>query len=163
MPALWSNPAQAVLYLILILFALGTVNIFSASFVTASREWNDSYFYLKRHLQAFGIGLVLLGGFCFSSLGLVVGMLVRQVDDISLVNSFFITPMTFFGGSFFPVQNLPAWLSLIAGWFPIGAINTLLRAAVWNGEAVGAALILAGLGGGFFAIGVYLYSHYSEY
>ncbi|WP_312336310.1 FtsW/RodA/SpoVE family cell cycle protein [Anaerospora hongkongensis] len=60
MPALWSNPAQAVLYLILILFALGTVNIFSASFVTASREWNDSYFYLKRHLQAFGIGLVLL-------------------------------------------------------------------------------------------------------
>ncbi len=60
MPALWSNPAQAVLYLILILFALGTVNIFSASFVTASREWNDSYFYLKRHLQAFGIGLFLL-------------------------------------------------------------------------------------------------------
>ena len=60
MPALWSNPAQDVLYLILILFALGTVNIFSASFVTASREWNDSYFYLKRHLQAFGIGLVLL-------------------------------------------------------------------------------------------------------
>lgn len=60
MPALWSNPAQAVLYLIIILFAIGTVNIFSASFVTASREWNDSYFYLKRHIQAFGIGIILL-------------------------------------------------------------------------------------------------------
>lgn len=34
---------------------------------------------------------ILLGGFCFSSLGMVAGMLVRQVDDISLVNSFFIT------------------------------------------------------------------------
>ncbi len=120
---------------------------------------------------SFGIGIkssawfagVLLGGFCFSSLGLVVGMLVRQVDDISLVNSFFITPMTFFGGSFFPIQNLPSWLSFLAGWFPIGAINTLLRATAWNGAVLEAALILAGLGAVFFACGVYLYSHYSEY
>lgn len=106
---------------------------------------------------------ILLGGFCFSSLGLVVGMLVRQVDDISLVNSFFITPMTFFGGSFFPVQNLPSWLSALAVWFPIGAINTLLRADAWGIETLEAAAILAGLGSVFFACGVYLYSRYSEY
>jgi ABC-type multidrug transport system permease subunit len=105
---------------------------------------------------------VLLGAFCFSSMGMVVGMLVKQVDDISLVNSFFITPMTFFGGSFFPVQNLPGWLSALAAWFPIGAINTLLRANAWSEETVLAAATLAALGSAFFLTGVYLYSRYSE-
>lgn len=105
---------------------------------------------------------VLLGGFCFSALGMVVGMLVKQVDDISLVNSFFITPMTFFGGSFFPVQNLPAWLSALAAWFPIGAINTLLRASAWGEETLTAAAVLTVLGGIFFCCSVWLYSSYSE-
>ena len=60
LPALWSSPGQAIFYFTLMLGALGTVTIFSASFVTASREWQDSYFYLKRHGAIFLIGLLLM-------------------------------------------------------------------------------------------------------
>lgn len=61
LPALWSSPAQAILYVTLLLGAIGTVNIFSASFVTATREWQgDSYFYLKRHIVMFCLGMGLL-------------------------------------------------------------------------------------------------------
>jgi cell division protein FtsW len=39
------------------LFAIGTINVFSASFVLAGQLLNDSYFFLKRHLVAFVLGL----------------------------------------------------------------------------------------------------------
>jgi len=54
----WSSPGEAVLYVVLILFIIGTVNVFSASFVMASQQLNDSYFFLKKHLLAFAVGLV---------------------------------------------------------------------------------------------------------
>ena len=59
-PALWTSPGQAIAYITIILCAIGTVNIFSASFVTASKEWQDSYFYLKRHAFTMVIGFVAL-------------------------------------------------------------------------------------------------------
>lgn len=60
LPVIWSNPAQAVLYFMLILFALGSVNIFSASFVAAARDYQDSYWYIKRHLIFFSAGLLVM-------------------------------------------------------------------------------------------------------
>ncbi len=58
LPALWASPAQAIFYVTLLLCAIGTVNIFSASFVTAGREWQDSYFFLKRQGFAMAIGIM---------------------------------------------------------------------------------------------------------
>lgn len=60
LPALWTSPGQAIAYITVILCAIGTVNIFSASFVTASKEWQDSYFYLKRHGLTMAIGFFAL-------------------------------------------------------------------------------------------------------
>ena len=59
-PALWTSPGQAITYLTIILCAIGTVNIFSASFVTAGKEGQDSYFYLKRHGFTMAVGFVAL-------------------------------------------------------------------------------------------------------
>lgn len=55
-PVPWTSPGEAVIYIVFILFALGTVNIFSASFVMAGQMLQDSYFFLKRHLIAFTLG-----------------------------------------------------------------------------------------------------------
>jgi ABC-type multidrug transport system permease subunit len=109
-------------------------------------------------------GLVgaLLGAFCFASMGTVVGLLVRHPDDVSMVNNFFIMPMTFFGGSFFPIKNLPEILQVLASFFPIGSLNLLLRAAEWNDASFKAAAILLGIGIIFFLYAVYLYRNYSE-
>ncbi|VBB05268.1 cell cycle protein ftsw/roda [Lucifera butyrica] len=57
---LWRSHSEAVLVIALLLFLIGTVNIFSASFVLAGQMLHDSYYFLKRHLLAFFIGAVLL-------------------------------------------------------------------------------------------------------
>lgn len=55
---LWANNTEAIFYLTLILFTIGTVNVFSASFVMAQQTMHDSYFFLKRHLLFSLIGFV---------------------------------------------------------------------------------------------------------
>jgi cell division protein FtsW len=57
LPVPWASPGEAVFYIVLMLFAIGTINVFSASFVLAGQLLNDSYFFLKRHLVAFVLGL----------------------------------------------------------------------------------------------------------
>ncbi|MDT8903144.1 FtsW/RodA/SpoVE family cell cycle protein [Anaeroselena agilis] len=57
-PVPWASPGEAVLYIVLILFAIGAINVFSASFVLAGQLLNDSLFFLKRHLVAFAVGMV---------------------------------------------------------------------------------------------------------
>lgn len=57
---LWQNPAEAIFYIMLILTAIGTVNIFSASFVMAQQTYNNSYFFLHKHLIAIVIGMALM-------------------------------------------------------------------------------------------------------
>lgn len=56
----WMNNMEAVVYCTLLLFVIGTVNIFSASFVEAGQTMNDSYYYLKRHLMMFVIGIPIM-------------------------------------------------------------------------------------------------------
>ncbi len=58
LPVPWASPGEAVFYIVLMLFAIGTINVFSASFVLAGQILNDSYFFLKRHLVAFLLGMV---------------------------------------------------------------------------------------------------------
>ncbi len=57
-PVPWASPGEAVFYIVLMLFAIGTINVFSASFVLAGQLLNDSYFFLKRHMMAFLIGMI---------------------------------------------------------------------------------------------------------
>ncbi|HWQ61328.1 MAG TPA: ABC transporter permease, partial [Negativicutes bacterium] len=92
----------------------------------------------------------------------VVGMVVKDVEDIGLVNNFFITPMIFFGGSFFPIHNLPSWLAVIVAVSPIDSLNTMLRVPTWNADVLRAAGMMAALTGGFFGWTVWLYNRYSE-
>ena len=93
---------------------------------------------------------------------MIVGLLVSQPDDVAFVNNFLIMPMTFFGGSFFPVENLPQFAQHIVMFFPIGALNRLMRSAVWAPDLWQSVLTLLGLGLLFFGVGVAIYRRYSE-
>lgn len=57
---LWISPAEAVFFITLILIVIGTLNVFSASFVLAGQLLNDSYFFLKRHISSFLLGMICL-------------------------------------------------------------------------------------------------------
>lgn len=104
----------------------------------------------------------ILGSFCFASLGAIVGLYVRQPDDVSFINNIIIMPMTFFGGTFFPVDSLPAALRMIVTIFPIGALNRMIRASAWNENITSAAILLLGLGTLFFVVCVWKLKKYSE-
>ena len=108
-----------------------------------------------------GMG-VLLGAFCFASFGTVVGLYVKQPDDVSFINNLFITPMVFFGGAFFPLQNLPLWLAIIAQASPIGAVNALLRATQGTADVWRAGILLSALTLAFFGWSIWRYARYSE-
>ena len=104
----------------------------------------------------------VFGSFCFAALGVIVGLLVRQPDDVAFVNNFIIMPMTFFGGSFFPVDSLPEALRVLVMIFPIGALNRLMRSPVWDDSMLTASLVLVLLGLLFFWVSVLFYRRYSE-
>ncbi|AIF54220.1 FtsW/RodA/SpoVE family cell cycle protein [Pelosinus sp. UFO1] len=57
---LWRSSTEAVICITLLLFLIGTVNIFSASFVEAGQTIGDGYYYLKRHIMTFGIGMIAM-------------------------------------------------------------------------------------------------------
>lgn len=104
----------------------------------------------------------VFGSFCFAALGVIVGLLVRQPDDVAFVNNFIIMPMTFFGGSFFPVDSLPEALRVLVMIFPISALNRLMRSPVWDDSMLTASLVLVLLGLVFFWVSVLFYRRYSE-
>ncbi len=56
----WFSSNEAVFFITLILFTIGSVNVFSASFVLAGQILHDSYFFLKRHLASFVIGFIAM-------------------------------------------------------------------------------------------------------
>jgi ABC-type polysaccharide/polyol phosphate export permease len=79
---------------------------------------------------------VILAAFFFAALGLVVGLWVAEPDDLSLVNNFLITPMIFFGGSFFPEQHFPVFVRELIAILPLSLVNSLLRLPVWEEAAL---------------------------
>lgn len=53
---------------------------------------------------------IVLAGFCFSILGLSVGMASRTFDHIGAINGFVVTPLIYLGGVFFDLEKLsPFW------------------------------------------------------
>lgn len=59
-PRIWASPLEGFGFVTILLFLLGTINVFSASFVMGSQLLGDSLFFLKRHLVAALLGLGLM-------------------------------------------------------------------------------------------------------
>lgn len=60
----WNNDMEAVIGIMIVLLILGTINVFSSSFIIAEAEFDSPYFFLKRHLINIAIGFVAFG-ICF--------------------------------------------------------------------------------------------------
>ena len=54
----WNNDTEAIIGIMIVLLILGTINVFSSSFIIAETEFDSSYFFLKRHLINVAIGFV---------------------------------------------------------------------------------------------------------
>lgn len=57
-PRIWASPLEGLGFVTILLFLIGTINVFSASFVLGSQLLGDSFYFLKRHFAATFIGLL---------------------------------------------------------------------------------------------------------
>ena len=66
-------------------------------------------FFTDLHLHSFAITamVVLLTSILFSLGGLINGIFAKSFDDISIVPTFILTPLTYLGGVFYSIQLLP--------------------------------------------------------
>ena len=106
----WNNDMEAIIGIMVVLLILGTINVFSSSFIIAEAEFDSPYFFLKRHLINIAIGFVAFG-ICFRVdyhkwRGIMPFILLFTL--ISLVLVLFIGPV---------VNGARRWLPLVVAQF----------------------------------------------
>jgi lipooligosaccharide transport system permease protein len=74
------------------------------------------------------IPLAFLGGLAFGAAGMICTALVPNIELFNLPVFLFVTPMFLFGGTFFPLENLPPWAQWTAMIMPLTHLVDLSRA-----------------------------------
>ncbi len=75
--------------------------------------------------------ILLLNCAVFSGLGVIVGLNVKSLESVGVLNNFLIVPMSFLGGTFFDPQTLPMVLKVIVHFLPLTYTSQGLRAATY--------------------------------
>jgi ABC-2 type transport system permease protein len=80
-----------------------------------------SLLFVRLHVHSFGwvVTFGLLTSFVFSLAGMINGILAKKFDDISIVPTFIITPLTYLGGVFYAIGLLPPFWQLVSKINPI--------------------------------------------
>jgi ABC-2 type transport system permease protein len=74
-----------------------------------------------------GALLVLVGGFAFAGLGLLVASRARTIEGVAGLMNLFQLPMWLMGGSFFANERFTGWLRHVADAMPLTQVNRGLR------------------------------------
>jgi len=60
----WTSDMEAIIAIMVVLLILGTINVFSSSFIFAEAEYETPYFFLRRHVINIAVGVIAFG-VCF--------------------------------------------------------------------------------------------------
>ena len=77
---------------------------------------------------------LLLATLALLALWQVAAMLVKNHADQGHINTFFIVPMSFLCGTFFPLSRLPGWAESVAFCLPLTHSSLSIRAATLGQE-----------------------------
>lgn len=77
--------------------------------------------------------IAFLGGLAFACAGMIFTAIVPTIEVFNLPIFLFITPMFLFGGTFFPLTNLPAWAQVVAHTLPLTHLVELCRGVALGG------------------------------
>lgn len=103
------------------------------------------------------LGLLVLAAVGFASLGLVTAIWARSFEQVNIVPTFVITPLTFLGGVFYSVDMLPPGLRAFTLWNPVFYMVDGLRfgmlgvsdASPWAGAAALGVLAVGATGAAY--------------
>lgn len=81
-----------------------------------------SLFFSHLHMHSVGITLsvIVLTSILFSLGGFINGVFAKSFDDISIVPTFVLTPLTYLGGIFYSINTLPPF------WQKLSLVNPIL-------------------------------------
>ncbi|MDC0831510.1 ABC transporter permease [Geitlerinema sp. CS-897] len=68
----------------------------------------------------------------FSGLGVIIGLNVKSIESVGLLNNFLIVPMSFLGATFFDPATLPAALKVVVFCLPLTYTSVGLRSAAYD-------------------------------
>ena len=116
-------------------------------------------FFTSIHLYHVGILLfiAIIASFLFGTLGIINGLFSNSFDDVALIPTFVITPLTYLGGVFYSIDMLPEFLQKLTLINPIYYIISAFRYGFLGYESIDiiwcvTALIIMALGAFMFAI-----------
>lgn len=91
-----------------------------------------SLFFTNLHIEHLGITcfIVLLTSILFSLAGLINGIFAKKFDDISIVPTFVLTPLTYLGGVFYSIELLPDIWQTVTHFNPVFYIINAFRFGV---------------------------------
>lgn len=80
-----------------------------------------SLFFARFQLEHVGVTLlvVLLASVLFALAGLINAIFANSFDDISIIPTFVLTPLTYFGGVFYSIELLPQFWQTVSQFNPI--------------------------------------------
>jgi len=81
------------------------------------------------------IPLVLVGGLCFISLGLLVGSIAKTEDAAAALSNVITLPMTFLAGVFFPLTAAPRFIQDVSEALPLTYLANGLRDVAVHGRS----------------------------
>jgi len=113
-------------------------------------------FGMQATLTPIAVLLIIAGTFEFTSLGMVLGIFVRDPGTGEALANAIGFPMMFLAGSFFPIDAMPPFLRTLARGLPLTYINEGLRATMVfgnDGTALTYLLITLGFAVVFFVVG----------
>jgi ABC-2 type transport system permease protein len=95
------------------------------------------------------VPLLISGTLAFMSLGLLAGSLAKTQEGAVNLANFFVLPMAFLSGSFFPLDGSPTWLQYTSEALPLRHLNDGMLDVMVRGQGPGAALVPIGILLGF--------------
>lgn len=75
--------------------------------------------------------VLILNCSVFAGLGVIVGLNVKSLEGVGLLNNFLIVPMSFLGATFFDPATLPLVLKIVVFMLPLTYTSISLRAAAY--------------------------------
>ncbi|GAA3835235.1 ABC transporter permease [Nocardioides panacisoli] len=95
------------------------------------------------------VPLVIVGTLCFMAIGLLAGALAKSTEGAVNMANFFVLPMAFLSGSFFPLDGAPRWIRVVSDLLPLKHLNQGMLDVMVRGQGPGAALAPMGILAGF--------------
>ena len=105
---------------------------------------------------------LLLNCFLFASLGIITGMLSKSHEDTATYTNFFIVPMAFFSGTFFPLDKVPFIIKAVIYVMPLTYTNILIRKTSLDAEGLLSLAVLSLYSAVIFFYGSRIIRRYSE-